>query len=143
MKQQYNILISLRASKFNRFSQVIAITPLMKTHVLAGVTLALKSVGIGGYPGLVYGSVRSAVHRKATEFEPTGTATAIIDMVKANKIGLNEIDTFKWAMKAGMTPNKIGDIQILGERPDDVKRQFKKPQMLPYNQIQDWYAPPC
>jgi uncharacterized protein (DUF362 family) len=154
--------------------------------------LALKNVGIGAYPGLVYGSVRSAVHRKATEFEPTGTATAIIDMVKANKIGLNvidatmamegngpskigggkllrmnliiagtnalatdmvaanvmgfetnEIDTFKWAFKAGMTPNKIGDIQIIGEHPDDVKRQFKKPEMIPFSLMQDWYGPPC
>lgn len=59
-----------------------------------------------------------------------GTNPLATDMVAANVMGFeaNEIDTFKWAMKAGMTPNKIGDIQILGERPDDVKRQFRKPQ---------------
>jgi uncharacterized protein (DUF362 family) len=182
--------IYIHESLYN--TDMICSVPMMKTHSLAGVTLALKNIGIGGYPGLVYGSVRSAVHRKATEFEPTGTATAIIDMVKANKIGLNvidatmamegngpskigggkllkmnliiagtnalatdmvaanvmgfeanEIDTFKWAFKAGMTPNKIDDIQIVGEHPDDVRRQFKKPEMVPYNLMQDWYGPPC
>jgi uncharacterized protein (DUF362 family) len=182
--------IYIHESLYN--TDMICSMPMMKTHRLAGVTLALKNVGIGAYPGLVYGSVRSAVHRKATEFEPTGTATAIIDMVKANKIGLNvidatmamqgngpakimggkllkmnliiagtnalatdmvaanvmgfeanEIDTFKWAFKAGMTPNKIGDIQIMGEHPEDVRRQFMKPEMVPYNLMQDWYGPPC
>jgi uncharacterized protein (DUF362 family) len=101
----------------------------MKTHVLAGVTLALKNGGKLLKMNLII----------------AGTNPLATDMVAANVMGFeaNEIDTFKWAMKAGMKPNKIGDIQILGERPDDVKRQFKKPQMLPYNQIQDWYAPPC
>lgn len=173
-------------------TDMVCSVPMMKTHGLAGVTLALKNVGIGAYPGLVYGSVRSAVHRKANEIEPTGTATAIIDMVKANKIGLNvidatiamqgqgpsvsqggkllkmnliiagtnalatdmvaanvmgfeldEIDTFQWAFKAGMKPNKIDNIQIVGEQPADVRRQFEKPRIVPYGLIKDWYGPPC
>ncbi len=73
-------------------ADMVCSMPMMKTHTLAGVTLAMKNVGIGAYPGLVYGSVRSAVHSRASELEPTGTSTAIIDMVKANKIGLNVID---------------------------------------------------
>ncbi|MFO7568864.1 MAG: DUF362 domain-containing protein, partial [Smithellaceae bacterium] len=73
-------------------ADMICSMPMMKTHTLAGVTLAMKNVGIGAYPGLVYGSVRSAVHSRASELEPTGTSTAIIDMVKANKIGLNVVD---------------------------------------------------
>jgi uncharacterized protein (DUF362 family) len=173
-------------------TDMVCSVPMMKTHGLAGVTLAMKCVGIGGYPGLVYGSVRSMVHRKAMEVEPSGTATAIVDMVKANKIGLsvidattamegdgptkmaggkllkmnliiagtnplatdmvaadvmgfglNEIDTFTWAHKAGMTPNTIRDIQIVGENPADVRRQFKKPAIMPYSELSDWYGPPC
>jgi len=173
-------------------TDMVCSVPMMKTHSLAGVTLALKNVGIGAYPGVVYGSIRSAVHRKASEVEPSGTATAIIDMVKANKVGLNvidatmamegngpsessggkllkmnliiagtnplatdlvasnimgfgpsEIDTFKWAFKAGMTPNNIDDIQIVGEKPSDVRRLFEKPWIVPYGMIKDWYGPPC
>jgi uncharacterized protein (DUF362 family) len=173
-------------------ADMICSVPMMKTHGLAGVTLALKNVGIGGFPGLVYGTVRSEVHRKATMVEPTGTSTAIVDMVKASKIGLNiidastamqgqgpslsqggelvkmnliiasvnplaadivaanamgfdsnEIDTFKWALKAGMKPAKLDDIQIVGEKLAAIRRQFKKPIVIPYTMIQDWYGPPC
>jgi len=172
-------------------ADLICSVPMMKTHGLANVTLALKNVGIGGYPGLVYGTVRSLVHTKATEVEPTGTSTAIVDMVKANKIGLNvidastamqgqgpskigggklvnmnliiastnalaadmiaanvmgfdtdEIDTFLWAWKAGMKPSNIDDIEIVGKRLGDVRRQFEKPRVIPYTDI-DWYGPPC
>jgi len=31
----------------------------------------------------------------------------------------------------------------MGEHPEDVRRQFKKPEMVPYNLMQDWYGPPC
>jgi uncharacterized protein (DUF362 family) len=173
-------------------ADLICSVPMMKTHGLAGVTLALKNVGIGGYPGLVYGTVRSEVHRKATEVEPTGTATAIVDMVKASKIGLNvidastamqgqgpslsqggelvkmnliiasvnplaadlvaanvmgfdsnEIDTFKWAVKAGMKPAMLDDIQIVGEKLAAVRQQLKKPMIIPYTMIKDWYGPQC
>ncbi len=73
-------------------ADMVCSVPMMKTHGLAGVTLALKNVGIGAFPGMIYGTVKSAVHRKAMEFEPTGTATAIVDMIKANKVGLSVID---------------------------------------------------
>lgn len=173
-------------------ADMVCSVPMMKTHGLAGVTLALKNVGIGAYPGLVYGSIRSMVHRKASDVEPSGTATAIIDMVKANKIGLsvidattamegqgpskavggkllkmnliiagtnplatdmvgarvmgfetNEIDTFSWAFKAGMKPSNPEDIQIVGERLDDVQRSFKKPRIVPYAELKEWYGPVC
>jgi len=173
-------------------ADLVCSVPMMKTHGLANVTLALKNIGIGGFPGLFYGTVRSEVHKKATEFEPTGTSTAIVDMVKANKIGLsvidastaiegqgpsvsqggelvkmnliiagtnvlatdivaanvmgfetNEIDTFLWAWKAGMKPTKIDDIEIVGEKLLDVRKQFKKPWVVPYTMLNDWYGPPC
>jgi len=172
-------------------TDMVCSVPMMKTHGLAGVTLALKNVGIGAYSGLVYGTVRSEVHKKASEVEPSGTSTAIIDMVKANKIGLSvidattamqgqgpskmgggkllkmnliiasanalaadmvgaqvmgfetsEIDTFVWAWKAGMKPRSLDDIQVVGEKPADVRRLFKKPLVAPYSAM-DWYGPPC
>jgi hypothetical protein len=55
----------------------------------------------------------------------------------------NEIDTFRWALKAGMKPAKLDDIQIVGEKLAAVRRQFKKPIVVPYTMIQDWYGPPC
>jgi len=65
--------------------------PMMKTHSLATVTLGMKNF-IGLYPGQVYGTVRSQVHSKAAMVEKSGTASAIIDIVRANKVGLVVID---------------------------------------------------
>ena len=65
--------------------------PMMKTHGLAGVTLGIKNL-MGLYPGQVYGTVRSAVHSEAAKVEDSGTASAIVDMLRANKIGLVVID---------------------------------------------------
>jgi len=101
--------IHLHEALYN--TDMVCSVPMMKTHGLAGVTLALKNVGIGAYPGLVYGTVRSEVHRKASDVEPTGTSSAIIDMVKANKIGLSVIDA-TMAMQ-GQGPSKMAGGKIL------------------------------
>jgi len=65
--------------------------PVMKTHSLAEVTLGMKNL-IGVYPGVVYQSARGAMHDHAAEVEPSGTAVAIVDMVRANKLGLTVVD---------------------------------------------------
>ncbi len=65
--------------------------PMMKTHVLAGVTLGMKNV-IGLYPGSIYGSVRAGVHDHAAEGGSPGVAFEIIDMVRANRLGLVVVD---------------------------------------------------
>ncbi len=65
--------------------------PMMKTHMLAQVTLGMKNL-IGLYPGTVYNTVRWLMHDRASEVEPSGTAVAIVDMVRANKLGLVVID---------------------------------------------------
>ena len=67
------------------------------------------------------------------------------DMVAANVMGFEptEIDTFKWAWKAGMNPSNINDIQIVGENIEKVRQQFKRPRVIPYGMISDWYGPPC
>jgi hypothetical protein len=38
---------------------------------------------------------------------------------------------------------RIDDINIVGERLEAVRQQFKKPTVVPYTMIQDWYGPPC
>jgi uncharacterized protein (DUF362 family) len=65
--------------------------PMMKTHVLATVTLGMKNL-IGLYPGTVYYSVRSWLHDRAAEKKSPGIAFEILDMVRANKLGLVVID---------------------------------------------------
>ena len=65
--------------------------PMMKTHVLAGVTLGMKNV-IGLYPGAIYQAPRGNMHDMASKIEPSATAAPIVDMVRANKLGLVVID---------------------------------------------------
>lgn len=171
---------------------LVCSVPMMKTHGLASVTLALKNIGIGGYPGMMYGTVRSLVHQEGIKLEPTGTSAVSVDMVKANKLGLSvidattamqgqgpstsqggslvdmnliiasknalaadmvaanimgfestEIDTFQWAWKAGMLPSNIDNIQVVGEKIEAVQQKFKRPRVIPYTMIADWYGPPC
>lgn len=173
-------------------ADLVCSVPMMKTHGLANVTLALKNIGLGAFPGMVYGTVRSLVHQQGIKLEPTGTSSVTIDMVKANKLGLSvidattamegqgpstnrggklvdmnlviastnalaadmvaarimgfepsEIDTFKWAWKAGMTPSTINDIEIVGEKIETVQQKFKRPRVYPYTMMANWYGPPC
>ena len=65
--------------------------PMMKTHTLATVTLGMKNL-IGLYPGTVYGSVRAGVHDHAAKAGSRGVAFEILDMVRANKLGLVVVD---------------------------------------------------
>jgi uncharacterized protein (DUF362 family) len=65
--------------------------PMMKTHGLASVTLGMKNL-IGLYPGSVYRTVRAGVHDHAADAGSPGIAFEILDMVRANKLGLVVID---------------------------------------------------
>jgi len=65
--------------------------PMMKTHVLATVTLGMKNL-IGLYPGSVYCSVRSCLHNRGAENKSPGVAYEILDMVKACTPGLTVVD---------------------------------------------------
>lgn len=171
---------------------LVCSVPMMKTHGLATVTLALKNIGLGGYPGMMYGTVRSLVHQEGIKLEPTGTSAITIDMVKANKLGLSvidattamegqgpsvrgggslvnmnliiasknalaadmiaanimgfdpmEINTFKWAWRAGMNPSKLDDIHIVGEKIGKIRQQFNRPRVIPYTTMAKWYGPVC
>jgi uncharacterized protein (DUF362 family) len=72
-------------------TDLLCSVPMMKTHQLATVTLGMKNL-IGVYPGTVYQSIRGHVHDVTSEVEPTGVAAAIVDMVRANRLGLVVVD---------------------------------------------------
>src|SRR5208337_66191 len=72
-------------------TDLLCSVPMMKTHTLAGVTLGMKNL-VGAYPGAVYQAVRGRMHDATSKVEPSGTAAAIVDMVRANRLGLVVID---------------------------------------------------
>jgi uncharacterized protein (DUF362 family) len=72
-------------------TDLLCSVPMMKTHTLAGVSLGMKNL-IGAYPGSIYQAVRGRVHDAAARVEPSGTAAAIVDIVRANKLGLVVVD---------------------------------------------------
>lgn len=171
-------------------TDLLCSVPMMKTHGLATVTLGMKNL-IGVYPGEVYGTVRSEVHSEAAKVERSGTASAIVDMVQANKLGLvvidasmamegegprvcrggrlvkmdliiagmnplatdmiaayimgfqpDEVSTFLWAWKAGMTPANLNEIEIRGEKLNDVRQSFLRPTVVPWAYMSG-FGPPC
>jgi uncharacterized protein (DUF362 family) len=64
---------------------------MMKTHQLATVTLGMKNL-VGAFPGTVYQSVRGYMHDLAAKVEPTAASAVLVDMVRANKLGLVVVD---------------------------------------------------
>jgi len=72
-------------------TDLLCSVPMMKTHSLAGVTLGMKNL-VGVFPGTVYQAVRGRMHDAAAKVEPSGTASAVVDMVRANKLGLTVVD---------------------------------------------------
>ena len=70
---------------------LVCSVPMMKTHTLATVTLAMKNL-IGLYPGTEYYSVRSWLHDRAAARGSVGVAFEVIDMNNAVKTGLSVID---------------------------------------------------
>lgn len=162
--------------------------PRMKTHSLATVTLGLKNV-IGLYAGSEYGTVRGYVHDMGAEYADVGIAIEIVDMARANKMGLTVIDglvamegdgpslgqgaylvntdliiagtnplatdmvaanvmgfgidevpTFEWAVRAGMTPARLEDIEVRGETIDAVRRNFRKPHVMPWKESTKYWG---
>jgi uncharacterized protein (DUF362 family) len=65
--------------------------PMMKTHVMARVSLGMKNL-IGLYPGSAYCSVRSCIHNESFEKRSPCVSFEILDMVRACPPGLTVID---------------------------------------------------
>jgi len=53
-----------------------------------------------------------------------------------------EISTFVWAWKAGMTPTGLNEIEIRGTELNAVRRNFLRPTVYPWDAISS-YGPPC
>jgi uncharacterized protein (DUF362 family) len=159
--------------------------PMMKTHVLATVTLAMKNL-IGLYPGTEYYSVRSWLHDRAAEAGSQGVAYEVIDMNNAVRTGLsvidastamegngpaggplvdmgliiagtsplaadmvgatlmgfelNEIPAIMLAHKTGKLPGTLEDIEIRGLKIDQCKRQFVKPVISKWTDINQFWG---
>lgn len=72
-------------------TDLLCSVPMMKTHQLATVTLGMKNL-IGAFPGTIYQSVRGHMHDVAAKVERTAASAVVVDMVRANKLGLVVID---------------------------------------------------
>jgi len=92
--------------------------PMMKTHQLATVTLGMKNL-IGAFPGTVYQSVRGHVHDQASKVEPTAASAVVVDMVRANKLGLVVVDGSMAMEGNGPSMGKLVrmDIIVAGTNP--------------------------
>jgi uncharacterized protein (DUF362 family) len=86
--------------------------PMMKTHTLATVTLAMKNL-IGVYPGSVYYSVRSWLHDRAAEKGSPGVAYEVVDMVRANRTGLSVIDASSAMEGNGPATGTLVDMNLI------------------------------
>jgi len=94
-------------------ADLVCSAPMMKTHALASVTLGMKNF-IGAFPGQVYGTVRSRVHQVASKVEPSGTASAIVDMVRGTRVGLTVIDGSTAMQGQGPTTSGGGELVEMG-----------------------------
>jgi uncharacterized protein (DUF362 family) len=159
--------------------------PMMKTHTLSTVTLAMKNL-IGLYPGTEYYAVRSWLHDRAAEAGSPGVSYEVIDMNNAVKTGLsvidastamegngpsdgklvdmgliiagtcplatdmvgsllmgfelNEIPAIVLAHKSDMAPSVLDDIEIRGLTIDQCKRQFVKPNIYKWTNINKFWG---
>jgi len=93
-------------------ADLVCSVPMMKTHVLATVSLSMKNL-IGLYPGTVYRSVRSWVHDRASEKGSPGVAYEILDMVRANRTGLAVIDATSAMQGDGPTLGSLVDMNLI------------------------------
>jgi uncharacterized protein (DUF362 family) len=99
-------------------TDLLCSVPMMKTHVLAGVTLGMKNL-IGLYPGAVYQALRGRMHDMAAGIEPSATAAPILDMLRATKPGLVVIDASSAMEGNGPTGGSLVPMQriVAGTNP--------------------------
>jgi uncharacterized protein (DUF362 family) len=103
---------SVKIHKSLREVDLVCSVPMMKTHTLATVTLAMKNL-IGLYPGTVYYSVRSWLHDRAAEAGSPGIAYEVIDMNNAVKTGLSIIDASSAMEGDGPTGGTLVDMGLI------------------------------
>ena len=69
-------------------------------------------------------------------------STKMKKITRRDFIKTAEISTFTWAWKAGMTPAGLDEIEVRGEKLADVRRNFIRPTIYPWDAIRQ-YGPPC
>lgn len=71
-----------------------------------------------------------------------GTNPLATDIVGAAVMGfgINEIPTFRWAIGSGFKPASLDEIEVRGENIDNVKRNFKKPQIIPWQAVSPYWG---
>ena len=103
---------SVKIHKSLTETDLLCSVPMMKTHVLATVTLAMKNL-IGLYPGTEYYSVRSWLHERAAEAGSPGIAYEVIDMNNAVRTGLSVIDASTAMEGNGPTDGTLVDMGLI------------------------------
>jgi uncharacterized protein (DUF362 family) len=93
-------------------TDLLVSVPMMKTHGLARVTLGMKNL-VGLFPGTVYGTVRAGVHDHAADRGSPGVAWEILDMVRANKVGLVVVDGSTAMEGNGPTDGTLLDMDLI------------------------------
>jgi len=85
---------------------------------MATVTLGMKNL-VGVFPGTVYQSIRGRMHDEASRVEPTAAAAVVVDMVRANKLGLVVVDGSMAMEGNGPSMGKLVkmDVIIAGTNP--------------------------
>jgi uncharacterized protein (DUF362 family) len=106
------VATSVKIHKLLTEVDLLCSVPMMKTHVLATVTLAMKNL-IGLYPGTEYYTVRSWLHQKAAEAGSPGIAYEIIDINNAARTGLSVIDASSAMEGDGPTEGNLVDMGLI------------------------------
>lgn len=103
---------SLKIHRAVAEADLVCSIPMMKTHTLATVTLAMKNL-IGLYPGTEYYSVRSWLHDRAAERGSHGIDFEIIDMNRAVKTGFCLIDASSAMEGNGPSDGSLVDMGLI------------------------------
>jgi len=103
---------SVRIHKSVAEADLVCSVPMMKTHTLATVTLAMKNL-IGLYPGTEYYSVRSWLHDRASEAGSMGVSYEVIDMNFAVRTGLSVIDASTAMEGNGPSDGTLVDMRLI------------------------------
>ena len=77
-----------------------------------------------------------------TDLIIAGTNPLATDMVAAHIMGFDktEVPTFTCAIKSGMRPSTVNEIEIRGERLENVQQKFKKPEIVPWTDINSFWG---
>jgi len=71
-----------------------------------------------------------------------GTNPLATDIVAASIMGFKprQIPTFTWANKAGMKPARLNEIEVRGEKLENVRRSFVKPNVYTWESVRETWG---